>query len=235
MGQKKRSNRVPYFNGMKFLNFIHNTPSKKRRRNHNFDHFQKAESSNSKDRQFFCEICTETTSTRDAFYLSGCSHSYCSDCVAVYIRYKLDLNIIDINCPVPECCGSLQAEFCRSILPREVFERWDKALCEVLSNIKEKFYCPFADCSALLINDGTEAVSKLECPNCNRMICAQCKVRWHDGIECSEFNKLNRDDKAKDVMLTNIAKDMRWRQCPKCRVYVAKSKSCNVMTCRFLS
>jgi E3 ubiquitin-protein ligase RNF144 len=168
----------------------------------------------------------------EAFYISGCYHAYCSDCVAKHIHYKLDHNIINIRCPAFGCRGSLELEFCRSILPTEDFKRWNKAVCEVLFNITEKFYCPFADCSAILINDRTEAVRNLECPSCNRMFCGQCKVRWHEGIECSEFKKLKRDDKGKDVMLTNIAKDMHWRQCPKCRLYVAKSESSNIMRCR---
>jgi E3 ubiquitin-protein ligase RNF144 len=195
--------------------------------------FQTGESSNSKYKQFYCKICTDIKTMGEAFYISGCSHTYCSDCVAKHIHYKLDNNIINIRCPAFECRGSLELEFCRSILPTEDFKRWNKAVCEVLFNITEKFYCPFADCSALLINDRTEAVRNLECPNCNRMLCGQCKVRWHEGIECSEFKKLKRDDKGKDVMMTNIAKDMHWRICPKCRFYVAKSESSNIMRCRF--
>jgi E3 ubiquitin-protein ligase RNF144 len=230
--KRRRSNRVPYSKGMKkFLNFIpKQIPMKKRKRDNYSD---KVGSSMSKNTEFDCKICRETKTMDDAFYLSGCSHSYCSDCVVSYIRYKLEHKIINIMCPVPGCRGWFEPEFCRSILPTEVFERWDKALCEDLFNVREKFYCPFADCSALLINDGKEAVGKLECPNCNRMICAQCKVRWHEGIKCKEFMKLNRGDKGKDVMLTKFAKNMRWRQCPKCKFYVAKSNNSNIMKCRF--
>ncbi|XP_045810778.1 E3 ubiquitin-protein ligase RSL1-like [Trifolium pratense] len=215
-----------------YVNILIHSLSRKPKRNNNFE---KGESSNAKDRLFYCKICMDTKKLRDAFCLSGCNHVYCSDCVAIYIRYKLDDKIINIRCPFPECRGSLEPEFCRSILPTDDFKRWNKAVCEVLFNITEKFYCPFADCSALLINDGTEAVRNLECPNCNRMLCGQCKVRWHEGIECSEVKKLKRGDKGKDIMLTNIAKDMKWRQCPKCRLYVARSESCNIMKCRFYS
>ena len=96
--------------------------------------------------------------------------------------------------------------------------------CEVLIDDSDKFYCPFADCSALLINDETEAVIKAECPNFNRMFCALCKVPWHEGIECSEFEMLNADEREKeDVMLVGLAKDKKWMRCPNCRIYVAKS------------
>jgi E3 ubiquitin-protein ligase RNF144 len=233
--KRRRSNRVPYSKGMKkFLNFIpKQIPMKKRKRN---DYFDKVGSSKSKNMEFDCKICTKTKTTGDAFYLSGCSHSYCSDCVVSYIRYKLEHKIINIMCPVPGCRGWFEPEFCRSILPTEVFERWDKALCEDLFNVREKFYCPFADCSALLINDGTEEVRASECPNCRRYFCAKCRVPWHDGIECSDFEKLNADERGKeDVMLMKLAKDMKWRRCPNCRFYIAKSMGCLFMKCRFFS
>ncbi|WJX24533.1 RBR-type E3 ubiquitin transferase [Trifolium repens] len=216
---------------VKILNFIpKTTPLVKSKRNNNTE---KGESSNSKNTPFVCEICTDTKTMRDAFYISGCSHAYCSDCVAMYIGSKLDDNITNIGCPVPGCSGLLEAEFCRSILTPDVFERWGKALCEALFDVTEKFYCPFADCSALLINDRMEAVKNSECPNCNRMFCAQCRVPWHDGIKCSEFEKLNADERGReDVMFMNLAKDMQWRRCPRCRIFVAKSMGCNVMSCR---
>ncbi|GAU44683.1 hypothetical protein TSUD_400250 [Trifolium subterraneum] len=162
---------------------------------------------------FVCEICTDTKTIKDAFFISGCSHAYCSNCVAMYIGSKLDDNITNIGCPVPECNGLLEVEPCRSILSPEVFERWD--------------------CSALLINDGTEAAGNTKCPHCNRMFCARCKVPWHNGMECSEYEKLIVDNRGKEYdKLVKLAKRKNWQRCPKCRVYVARNKGCSHMTCR---
>ncbi|KAK2447157.1 E3 ubiquitin-protein ligase RNF144A [Trifolium repens] len=194
---------------------------------------EEGESSNSKDTLFVCEICMNTKTMSDAFHINGCHHAYCSDCVAMYISSKIEENITNIVCPVPGCSGSLEVDFCRSILPAEVFERWGNALCEISIDVSQKFFCPFADCSALLINDGTETVKNSECPNCKRMFCVQCKVPWHIGIKCSEFKKLNVGERGReDVMLMKLAKDNKWRRCPKCRFYVAKSEGCRHMKCR---
>ncbi|KEH37678.1 putative aminoacyltransferase, E1 ubiquitin-activating enzyme [Medicago truncatula] len=215
---------------VKIISFIPKTiPSTKRKRNN----IEKGESSNSNNTPFVCEICTDTKTMKDAFYISGCSHVYCSDCVAMYIGSKLEENIVKIQCPFPGCKGSLEADFCRSILPAKVFERWGKALCEALFDVSNKFYCPFPDCSALLIDDGTEAVRNSECPNCNRMFCAQCKVPWHEGFKCNKVEKLNADEtKKEDVMLMRLAKKKKWMRCPKCRIYVARSMGCDHMVCR---
>lgn len=79
-------------------------------------------------------------------------------------------------------------------------------MCKALIDVSYRFYCPLPECFALLINDGTEAVKNSICPNCNRMLCAQCKVPWHEGIECSGFEKLNADRREKeDGMLTRPA------------------------------
>nr|GEV97123.1 zinc finger, C6HC-type [Tanacetum cinerariifolium] len=78
----------------------------------------------------------------------------------------------------------------RSLVPKEVLDRWDNALCESLIKGSEKFYCPFKDCSALLVDDGGEAVTSSECPHCNRLFCARCKVSWHAGMDCEEYQSL---------------------------------------------
>lgn len=108
---------------------------------------------------------------------------------------KLQENITSIKCPEAECCGRLEPYHCRSILPQEVFDRWGNALCEALILRSERFYCPFKDCSALLINDGSVIVKESVCPYCYRLFCAQCQVPWHDGLKCDEFQKLNKNER----------------------------------------
>ncbi|KAL5077572.1 hypothetical protein RYX36_016556, partial [Vicia faba] len=77
-----------------------------------------------------------------------------------------------------------------------------------------------------------EVIRRSKCPTYKRMLCTECNVAWHEGMECSEFQKLNDDEKDnKGVMLTCLAKDMKWRRCPNYRFYVAKSQGCDHMMC----
>ncbi|KAI8016914.1 putative E3 ubiquitin-protein ligase RNF217 [Camellia lanceoleosa] len=187
---------------------------------------------------FMCEICVEPKPLSDSFSIMGCTHSYCSDCILKFVASKLQDNITQIQCPVPDCNGLLDPEHCRPILPPDVFDRWGTALCEAVILSSHKFYCPYKDCSALLIDDGGEAgeqevITQSECPNCRRLFCAQCKVPWHSGIECAEFQKLNKDEREKeDIMLIQLAKKNKWIRCPKCKFYVEKSQGCLFMMCR---
>ncbi|KAF2285123.1 hypothetical protein GH714_037980 [Hevea brasiliensis] len=182
------------------------------------------------DPEFVCEICVEPKTGDESFDIKGCTHAYCRDCMAKYLDSKLQDNIAKISCPVSGCAGSLEPEYCRSILPQEVFDRWGNALCEALIMGCQKFYCPFKDCSAMLIDDGGEVIRESECPNCRRMFCAQCKVPWHSGIQCQEFQKLHEDEREKeDIMLMKLAENKHWRRCPNCRIYVERTQGCRTV------
>ncbi|XWS70130.1 hypothetical protein CRYUN_Cryun03dG0022800 [Craigia yunnanensis] len=106
---------------------------------------------------YVCEICIEPRPLDISFNIKGCAHFYCIECTIKYIESKLDDNVTRIPCPVKNCQGLLEPDFCCDILPRDLFNRWGKALCESAFLGSEKFYCPYKDCSALLINDGKKA------------------------------------------------------------------------------
>ncbi|XP_022732329.1 E3 ubiquitin-protein ligase RNF144A-like [Durio zibethinus] len=197
------------------------------------------ESSNTKknqevqDASFICEICVEPKQANESFNIKGCSHAYCTVCMIKYVASKLQDKITAISCPVGNCEGLLEPQYCRNILPREVFDRWGDALCEAIILGSERFYCPFKDCSMLLIDDGGQVVKESECPNCRRLFCAQCKVPWHAGIECGEFQGLDKDEREReDIMLMKLAKDKKWSRCPKCRFVVERTEGCRLMRCR---
>ncbi|KAL4274846.1 probable E3 ubiquitin-protein ligase ARI3 [Arachis ipaensis] len=90
---------------------------------------------------FVCEICIVTKTEAESFTISGCTHSYCTDCVVKYVCSKLDDNVINIRCPVPRCRGLLETNGCREILPKSVLHRWEKSLREaaVLESESKRF------------------------------------------------------------------------------------------------
>ncbi|XP_058726156.1 E3 ubiquitin-protein ligase RSL1-like [Vicia villosa] len=131
---------------------------------------------------------------KEAFYIEACSHTYCSECVVMYIDSNLQNNITNIRCPFIGCTGLLEIDSCRRILPAEIFDRWGQASCEAMFDASVKVYCPFADCSALLIKDSKEEVlGRSKCPNCKRMLCAECVgVDFVTNVEifsCPKFLK----------------------------------------------
>lgn len=184
----------------------------------------------------YCNICMDPKFRHECFDIKGCSHYYCASCIAQYVEAKVEDNVTSIGCPDPNCKdGFLELEMCQLILKPEVFDRWGTALCESMIGAM-KFYCPFKDCSALLIDEGGGEggypIIQAECPHCCRLFCAQCKVPWH-VVSCKEYQKLGLDERGReDIMLREMAKSCQWQRCPKCKYYVEKIDGCMFMKCR---
>ncbi|XP_059456527.1 E3 ubiquitin-protein ligase RSL1-like [Corylus avellana] len=186
----------------------------------------------------FCDICVERKDDDQMFRNEGCVHSFCSDCIIKHVSTKIQDGITVVSCPGLECEGVLEFDDCRPMLPKEVLERWDEELCRALFASEMMFYCPFKDCSAMLVNDngGGDVIRESECPFCHRLFCAQCQVPWHPGVECEEFQILNESGRGRDdLMLRELAHEKKWKRCPNCKYFVEKTEGCLHMTCRCAS
>ncbi|CAK8560516.1 unnamed protein product [Lathyrus sativus] len=181
----------------------------------------------------YCSICMEAKPIKEMFKNQNCSHSFCEDCIGRYLAAKIQENISTVNCPEPNCKGTLEAYQCISIIPKDLFDKWENALCENSVLESQKFYCPFKDCSAMLVNDAKEVVTASECPHCHRLFCAQCRVSWHAGVDCREFHSLkNREQGKEDLLVMKLANKKNWKRCPKCNYYVEKVHGCTHIICR---
>ncbi|MBA0774863.1 hypothetical protein Gotri_010042 [Gossypium trilobum] len=174
----------------------------------------------------YCEICYDRKERHQMFRISGCSHSFCAGCISTYVKTRLEQNITIIMCPRENCKVPLELEACKPRFPKEVIELWGDLLRdELLCATGGKLYCPFKDCSALLLNDNQEVIAETECPYCHRLLCARCKVSWHSGISCEEYQKLSEDERgSEDLMVRNLAKEKKWNRCPRCHIIVEKTE-----------
>ncbi|KAL5070176.1 hypothetical protein RYX36_021063 [Vicia faba] len=182
-----------------------------------------------------CEICAEPKTDEDMFRNKRCYHSFCSDCVVKQVATKIQENITVVSCPGLNCKGVLELETLRPLLPKELIDRWDDAMTEALLLTVPKFYCPFKDCSAMLLDEDEEGgeIRESECPFCHRLFCARCHVSWHPGVSCEEFQTLNVDERGReDLLVRELANQKKWKRCSKCRFYVEKKEGCLHITCR---
>ncbi|WMV17829.1 hypothetical protein MTR67_011214 [Solanum verrucosum] len=75
-------------------------------------------------------------------------------------------------------------------------------------------------------------ITQSKCPECKRLFCAKCKVPWHSGFVCEEFEKLNKDEREiEGLQLVKLVKSEEWQRCPSCRMYVGRSEGCAQMRC----
>ncbi|CAH8327196.1 unnamed protein product [Eruca vesicaria subsp. sativa] len=180
-------------------------------------------------------ICMEEKSPSDMFRgtTTSCTdHSYCTECTVRYVTTKVDENVARIKCPDVACTQLMEPYMCRDVIPKDLFERWDKALCESLIMSSERVYCPFENCSAVMVvddEDDDDKVTKTECPSCHRLFCAQCKVPWHAWSWCK---KMATNSDKEDALLIGLAEEKQWRRCPNCKFYVEKASGCFHISCR---
>ncbi|KAI3972110.1 hypothetical protein MKW92_020137 [Papaver armeniacum] len=197
---------------------------------------------------FTCEICVELVPLNSKFrnIETICSHNYCTNCIAKYIQVKVSQdNMSQIKCPNDSCSVVLDILSCRSILSKNVFEKWCRVHCEsavLLESSKGGFaygrsYCPYRDCSELVLNEcvetnGTSKVTKSNCPNCKKLFCFHCMVPWKENHRCIDRNETRIDIDSNDVLFMKNVKLNKWVRCPSCYHYVERNQGCSLITCR---
>ncbi|KAG8388185.1 hypothetical protein BUALT_Bualt02G0099500 [Buddleja alternifolia] len=182
---------------------------------------------------FSCQICTEDKPKPEMFEIEGCLHSFCQICISKHVEYKLQDNVVHVSCPDEDCNNVIRPDSLRYVMPPNIVAQWEGKMTESTILDSEKFYCPYENCSEMLVNDSDEGViiRQSECPNCWRLFCAQCKVPWHQGFGCEEFIRLKHSKREKEK-LRLLAKQNHWKKCPNCKVFVEKIDGCIHITCR---
>ncbi|XP_062196254.1 E3 ubiquitin-protein ligase RSL1-like isoform X2 [Phragmites australis] len=188
-----------------------------------------------------CGICMEPMAPSEAHRGgAACAHAFCRACLAGHVRAKVESGgaaAAVVRCPDASCAAALDPELCRGALPSDVFERWCAALCESLFLGARRTYCPFPDCSEMMVADEGEdegRVTQSECQVCRRLFCARCGVApWHAGVTCDEYGKLREGDRGReDMLLLEMANGRKWKRCPRCQFFVEKVDGCLHITCR---
>ncbi|XP_051126535.1 E3 ubiquitin-protein ligase RSL1-like [Andrographis paniculata] len=186
--------------------------------------------------QSFCEICLDNKENWQMYASDECSHSFCYGCTSRHIAAKIEENSKTIPCPAFHCKASLNSADCRLMIPDDILVQWDEHLCMSLIPESQKLYCPFIDCSTMLVNDGGgEIVREIKCPVCKRRFCGECCVPWHPEFTCKEVRKAQskrgggRDG---ERIVRKLARKKKWQRCPKCKMYVEKGEGCVHITCR---
>lgn len=120
----------------------------------------------------------------------------------------------------------------------QIFARYERGLIESAIPNREKLYCPYKKCAKLLSHDpddDEEIVMKGKCPWCAGLLCARCRVPWHTGRDCQQFQKEEKD-REDDLRVKLLAENHKWKNCPHCNSLVDKvDDGCVHITCRLVS
>ncbi|XP_074275709.1 E3 ubiquitin-protein ligase RSL1 [Silene latifolia] len=182
-----------------------------------------------------CSICCDDKPSSMMLTLC-CSHKFCSHCLMTYADGKLEARQVPVRCPQPKCNYFISSSECKLFLPVISYNIMEKALGELNVLRSEKMYCPHHNCSALI--DPRQCLSDessdscVECPVCQRSVCVNCGVPWHNSLSCGEYQDLPLEERdASDVTLHRLALDRRWRRCQQCHRMIELTQGCYHMTC----
>ncbi|XP_058757062.1 E3 ubiquitin-protein ligase RSL1-like [Vicia villosa] len=181
-----------------------------------------------------CGICFDSVTVSKIFTNTSCNHPFCTRCISKYVKLQRKDKVVKLYCPDPQCSLKLKPQHLQSILPKELIVEWESAIYESSISLRKKIYCPYKNCSVMLVNDGEEVVTSCECPSCHRLFCAQCKVPWHADMSCRRFQKSTKGqhEKELDEKFIELAKRKKWQKCPKCSMHVQRNGGCEHISCR---
>ncbi|KAJ6855653.1 E3 ubiquitin-protein ligase rbrA [Populus alba x Populus x berolinensis] len=182
------------------------------------------------DSNFTCEICSDPMlSIRNFKNGIVCKHPFCLDCITKYIEVTVEETSGCIECPGLNCKQLLDPLSCRPIISKPIFEKWCDRLCDSMVLGSESCYCPYRDCSVLVLNECKDKLKKINCPNCKKNFCFLCKIPWHTGYRCSESRHL-RD--RNDILAGELIEEKRWTRCYNCSHSVERVSGCRDIKCR---
>ncbi|KAJ4824029.1 hypothetical protein Tsubulata_051468, partial [Turnera subulata] len=194
------------------------------------------EQNQQEDSFFTCQICIEPTPSSKKIENGGslCTHPYCLDCISKYIEVQVQSMTPNILCPGLGCEHALDPLSCRPLVPEQVFVKWCDLLCESavlgqLSQNQYSSYCPYQDCSALVLDECGNTTKKINCPNCKKKFCFLCKIPWHAGYRCTESGQL-RDQN--DILVGKLIERNKWTRCYNCGHSVERVGGCNIIHCK---
>ena len=100
---------------------------------------------------------------------------------------------------------------------------------KAIDNLTDMSWCPTPDCKYAFVFDETSS-HELKCKACKKHYCLKCMVPFHTGKSCAEFRHSTKANE-NDEKFLKFVKGSKFKQCPKCKIWVQKSHGCDHMRC----
>ncbi|KAJ6486829.1 hypothetical protein C8R45DRAFT_1098105 [Mycena sanguinolenta] len=183
----------------------------------------------------------------------SCKHYFCGTCLAqaIYLRLNLEFdrttygtvlgpqNIatpgLHAQWPIycPTCIikpgkkrGPISDVTAQQTLGEPNMEEWKHA--RLLFNL---ITCSHQHCGKTFTPD-EDAKTLIQCLWCGGSLCKACRSIWHESMTCERYQALPIERRApEDAVFLNLAKQEKWRRCPKCSAMVELKYGCNHITC----
>ena len=98
------------------------------------------------------------------------------------------------------------------LLSEEQHEKMvDFNLNKAIDTNKDMYWCPGKDCKfAFAYDRQANEPNGFFCPHCNKTYCLDCRVEFHNGLTCEEYNQIYNPSN-EDEAFKELAKKMRFK------------------------
>jgi hypothetical protein len=174
-----------------------------------------------------CCICQ--SDFNDEIYLL-CNHGFCRDCVIGWISAQISRKEM-VTCPIPDCKQEIENSIVELLVGKEQYQKYDQnRLDSLLATEFTMFYCPGKGCNGIVsVQNGS--ILHVQCPECRKAYCFQCKVEWHSGTNCEKYQQWAQENKQADALTFKLLNQIKAKQCPKCQTWIEKNQGCDHIRC----
>lgn len=178
-----------------------------------------------------CSICLEKLTEKDFLVLEGCEHLFHVECVALYSKDAIKSRRFPLRCPSENCKNELfESDLAEFLDENSLREYNEYTLQKYLDqNAGSYTWCPTPNCKYVFEADPN--VPEFSCQVCGKHYCLACRVEYHKGMTCKEYQITHKFDK-NDKLFMDLIKGRRYKQCEKCKFWVEKTQGCDNMICR---
>ena len=180
-----------------------------------------------------CDICLQSLSTRKikTITMNNCARKFHLDCVKAYVKSCFESSNLPIKCPEKTCNHYIGESIIASLVTDKELALFKKKVrVEKALRYPDKYvFCATTDCEHIydmMLMDSPDI--KLNCPSCLKSTCLCCRVTFHTGLTCDEYQDYTPEDYGAFQMICN----QKWQKCWKCGFWVEKNEGCNHITCK---
>ena len=149
------------------------------------------------EEQHRCDICTEDLLGSKFFFMSGCEHFFCEECILSMVKSKIvEGQIAHLKCANQACGKAFSDNDIKNLsLDEEEKKKYEKlSLDNAIANMDDLGWCPVPGCGQLANIEKQENYGK--CSFCDFRFCLDCKERHHPSKRCP----INRVDLMSGLM-----------------------------------
>jgi ariadne-1 len=179
-----------------------------------------------------CSICLEELDA-DFLHTLHCQHKFCRDCLGEHLSTGIKERRTPC-CPQVGCAEEIAvAEMELLVEPALVEKHTDGSLQSFIAQHTDDYACcPTADCPYLFFYVKGVDSPDFQCPQCEKRYCIQCRVDYHQGSTCAQYQQWSLENGQVDDLFGDLVQGQKMKQCARCRNWIQKAQGCDHMTCR---